>query len=356
MTMTADALHVPDPPAVPGLTFRTGGDPSDYAVLARLLTVTHAADGIDEVVTPEGLAVEYGEDDDFDAARDLLVAAVDGDPVAFGVGVRVRRGRLLALETRGAVLPEWRHRGIGTALHRALRARLVREAASDPRDGPRELRSYAMDTEASDRALYDQEGYVPIRFGFEMRRALTSALPEHPLPDGIVLRPVAERDHRAIFDADAEAFRDHWGYRVPTEGDFRALYAHPDTDTALWCVAWDGDEVAGVVMNAIYREDNERFGVRRGWLDRVSVRRPWRGRGVAKALCAASFGVLRDAGMDEAWLGVDARNPTGALGLYEALGFTVAKRWYAYGRPLDGPAGPDWRSAEDDPEVAGATG
>lgn len=347
------ASIVPDAPDIPGLAFRGGGDPADYAAMADLLTITHAADGVEEVVTAEALAVEYGGDEDFDPARDLLIAEVDGEPVGFGVGVRVRRGRLLALETRGAVHPAWRHRGIGTALHRSARARLAREAALDPRDGPREFRSYAMDSEASDRALYDQEGYVPVRFGFEMRRPLTGTLPEHPLPAGLVLRPVEERDHRAVFDADAEAFRDHWGHRVPSEGDFRTLYAHPDTDTSLWCVAWDGDEVAGVVMNAVYREDNERFGVRRGWLDRVSVRRPWRGRGVARALCAASFRALRDAGMDEAWLGVDARNPTGALGLYESLGFTVARRWYAYGRPVDRPADPAWRSAEEIPDDGG---
>ena len=61
----------------------------------------------------------------------------------------------------------------------------------------------------------------------------------------------------------------------------------------------------------------------------MSVRRPWRGRGVAKALCAASFRVLREQGMDEAWLGVDGTNPTGALQLYEGLGFCV-------GAALDG--------------------
>ena len=89
-------------------------------------------------------------------------------------------------------------------------------------------------------------------------------------------------------------------------------------------------------MNAIYRGENEALGIRRGWLEHVSVRRPWRGRGVAKALCAASFRVLRDQGMDEAWLGVDGSNPTGAVRLYEGLGFGVVRQWKAYGRPHRG--------------------
>ena len=69
----------------------------------------------------------------------------------------------------------------------------------------------------------------------------------------------------------------------------------PDCDIGLWRVAWDGDEVVGSVLNAIYRLDNERLGVSRGWLDHVSVRRRWRGLGVAKALCAASFRALAGA-------------------------------------------------------------
>ena len=49
---------------------------------------------------------------------------------------------------------------------------------------------------------------------------------------------------------------------------------------------------------------------------------------------------MRDAGMTEAMLGVDADNPTGALGLYESMGFTVASRASAGRLPLDGTDSP----------------
>ena len=93
----------------------------------------------------------------------------------------VRDGALVG-ETSGAVVPEHRRQGIGGALYRATHERLAAAAAADPRPGPRELRSYAMDRRGRDRALLDANGYVPIRFGFEMRRYLTGALPEHPSP------------------------------------------------------------------------------------------------------------------------------------------------------------------------------
>jgi mycothiol synthase len=246
-------------------------------------------------------------------------------------------------ETSAVVVPEHRRRGVGTALFGATHERLVAECAADPRPGPREMRSYALDQEASDRALLAAEGFVTVRYGFEMRRYLAGALPPHPLPDGLEMRPVTDDQHRTIFAADNEAFEDHWGHRAPEEADFQARFLGPEQEPAMWCVAWDGDQVAGVVMNAIFASENEALGIRRGWLEHVSVRRPWRGAGVAKALCAASFRVLRDRGMTEAWLGVDGSNPTGAVQLYETLGFGVRRRWMAYGRPLDRPAPQGWK-------------
>ena len=246
-------------------------------------------------------------------------------------------------ESFGAVAPEVRRRRIGSALYLATRARLAAECADDPRPGPRELRSYALETETADRGLLAEHGYVPIRYGFEMRRHLTGALPDHPLPAGLEMRPVTEDQHRAIFDADNEAFEDHWGHRPPEEADFQARFHGPDMDP--------GDLVRGLGRRPGGGRRHERDlpgrerGARdpAGWLEHVSVRRPWRGRGVAKALCAASFRVLREQGIDEAWLGVDGTNPTGALQLYEGLGFGAVRRWAAYGRPLDRPAPVGWQ-------------
>jgi mycothiol synthase len=320
---------------------------ADWPAMADAVNRARRADGVDEVRTAANLAAEYGESETFRIARDVLIAERGGAFVGFTIGYRVARDGVLVGESWGVVVPEHRRQGIGTALFRATRDRLAAECAADDRPGPRELRSYALDQETADRALLAAQGFVPIRYGFEMRRFLAGALPERALPDGLEIRPVTEDQHRRIFQADDEAFGDHWGHRDQDETDFALRFHGPDADTSLWCVAWAGEEVAGVVENVIYREENEELGVRRGWLEHVSVRRPWRGQGVAKALCAASFRVLRDRGMDEAWLGVDGSNPTGAVQLYEGLGFGVVRRWQAYGRPLAGPAPMGWRSASD---------
>lgn len=49
----------------------------------------------------------------------------------------------------------------------------------------------------------------------------------------------------------------------------------------------------------------------------------------------ASMILLRERGMTSAALGVDADNPLGALGLYEAAGFEVHERFNAWRKPMD---------------------
>ena len=93
--------------------------------------------------------------------------------------------------------------------------------------------------------------------------------------------------------------------------------------------------MAGVVQNWIWTAENETNGIQRGWLEHVSVRRPWRRRGLARAITALSLERLRDAGMTEAMLGVDSENANGALGLYEGLGFTIHTRSSAFRRSID---------------------
>ena len=185
------------------------------------------------------------------------------------------------------------------------------------------------------RALIAAAGLEPVRHFFLMRRPDLDAVPDAPFPEGLEIRPVAEDQWRTIFDAENEAFRDHWGYREVTEGDYRTTYGRAELDTGLWIVAWDGDQVAGVVQNWVWPDENDRLGSSRGWLEHISVRRPWRRRGLARAMTAASLVRLREAGMAEAMLGVDSENPNGALGLYESLGFVVHSRAAAYNRPLE---------------------
>jgi ribosomal protein S18 acetylase RimI-like enzyme len=87
-------------------------------------------------------------------------------------------------------------------------------------------------------------------------------------------------------------------------------------------------------MNFVWPEENEELGVARGWLEHISVRRPWRKRGLAGALIADSLQALKARGLTEGALGVDAENPSGALRLYESLGFRRHQTGIAFRKDL----------------------
>lgn len=324
-----------DAPAVPGLVIRTFRDPSDYAAMADLEREANLHDGEDFLPDAESLRAEYEHTTDLDPRLDIFFAEVDGRVVASSSVNRQVRDGLAVYGTKGVVLPAWRRRGIGRALLRTGEARLRQLAERfDDRDG-RVLGSWASDREGGARELLHAEGYTAVRYGFSMRRPHLDDIPGAPLPDGLELRPVTETTLRTVFDADNEAFRDHWGHREANDDDFAEMRAMPDFDPSLWSVAWDGDEVAGVVMTWVWRSENEALGVRRGWLEHISVRRPWRRRGLARALIADALRRLREAGIDEAMLGVDAENPLGAMGLYESVGFEVRNRGATYRKPWE---------------------
>ncbi|HKG55808.1 MAG TPA: GNAT family N-acetyltransferase [Candidatus Limnocylindrales bacterium] len=329
-TTAVDRVEVAGAPAISGLTFRRLRDDRDYDSIAALITTANLADGIDWAPDGPNLKAEYEHNAHMDVRSDVVLAEVEGRLVAIRDTFREVRDDTAIYGSIGHVHPEFRRRGLGRALLRHGEARLREIAATHPEDTKREYGSWIGDREGGAKELLESEGYRAVRFGFEMERSLRDPLPTSPLPEGLAIRPVEKSTLRTIFQAENEAFRDHWGHVEQTDEDFDALLASPDLDLGLWRVAWDGDDVAGVVHTTIWKRENETLGVKRGWLERVSVRRPWRRRGLAAALIVSAFEALRAAGMDEAFLGVDAENTSGALHLYESLGFRVRDRGTTY--------------------------
>jgi mycothiol synthase len=330
-------LTLPDAPAIPGLRFRRFRDASDWAPLADLQKAVAIADKDDEIQSPENLRIETENKPGILIARDLLIAEVDGQIVGHADGTATIRDGYPVHSLWGRVHPAWRRRGIGRAMFHWNERRARDRAAAEPEFAVpgAVFGTWASEFEPGAQALYSSEGYEIGRYAFTMIQRHVQEATAVPMPEGIEIRPVTPEQHRAIFDADDEAFRDHFEHRVPTEGDFVAVFTQPDLDTSLWQVGWDGDEVAGSVQTWIWKEENETLGTKRAWLESVSVRRPWRRRGLGRALIAASLVDLRQRGIEEALLGVDAENPTGALALYEGLGFEVKVRAMRYRKALE---------------------
>src|SRR4029079_14024732 len=110
------------------------------------------------------------------------------------------------------------------------------------------------------------EGYTPVRYFHDMVRPTLDAIPALPLPPGLEVRPVQPAHYHAIWEAECEAFRDHWGNEVPDEADF-VRWADPQRpifQPHLWQVAWEGDQVAGIIRNYIDEAANTALHQRRG--------------------------------------------------------------------------------------------
>ena len=333
--MTATGSVLAGLPAGLRLRVRPFRDASDYEAMATLESLANVHDGIPWLPTAEAIKAEYDGADGLDPRADIAVVENADGLVAVAVTERTVRDRVPNYDLWGYVHPDHRRLGIGSALFEHNLARIaVRVPAEDP-VGAVLLRAHAEEGQTGHEILLETHGFNPIRQFLLMRRAGFEGIPDAPLPAGLELRPVAADQHRRIWEAECEAFQDHWGAHTFTEHDFDVTFGRSALDTSLWTVAWDGDEVAGVAQGWIWREENATLGIERGWLEKISVRRPWRQRGLGRALTAAGLARLRDAGMSEAMLGVDAQNPTGALGLYERLGFEVEQRMIAYQRSFD---------------------
>jgi mycothiol synthase len=323
------------------ITFRLFDPNLDYEPAAELVRTTNAHDRMDYLPSAATLAHEFAHDGNFRPAIDAIVAEVTATPASF-VGLATatwrQRGEKVVHQQELWVRPDHRRRGIGTALlrwteqHAADRARA---GEAGPPGLPQELGLWGIEHVPGHAELAAANGYRIVRYGLEMLRPVADPIPDAPLPAGLEVRPVRPDDHRRIWEADVEAFRDHWEAPVRTENDFDWWFSSPIVDTTLWQVAWDGDEVAGSVFTSVDPEENEQLGVNRAWLGHISVRRPWRKRGLASSLIASTLRLLRERGFEEAALGVDAENPHGAVRVYERMGFRSEHTAANYRKPLE---------------------
>lgn len=200
----------------------------------------------------------------------------------------------------------------------------------------RSLRTGIPDDKVAEIDLLERHGFTPLRYFFRMRRDLHQPITERPLPPGIQLQgytPEHDETMRAVFN---EAFKDHWGHEEILREEWEKWFVGSDTfrpDLSL--LAFAGADAVGITFCTVSPDDNARSGRQECNLRDVAVLRPWRKQGIASALISESMRLMRAAGLDYAGLGVDAASPTGALGVYEKLGFRPVRRFVVYDKKVD---------------------
>ena len=286
-----------------GFHFRVGAE-SDLDVAAALVQAEEQDVRGQSQWGPEEM-IDFWRRGDFGAGT-WIVETQDRAPVGFAMSMH----REDETDCWAAVHPDFSGRGLSAAL-----LSKVEERARSR--GSKKLKAGMLAENQPARRLFEQLGFHEVRRYYQMRIVFDRP-PELPVwPEGIELTPFRREDARAFHNAMTEAFEQEWGFvALPFEEWERTRLEAPDTDTSLWFLARDHDEIAGVV-----RCDAKKHGG--GWIGALAVRKPWRKRGVGLALLREAFVEFQRRGEPHVGLGVDAQNPTGATRLYEKAGMRV---------------------------------
>lgn len=319
-------METTTPPLDPTLRLRAV-TPADANAVADLIYAVCEADGDTTVAdTPEDLLHQW-QAADFNLATDAcLVETEDGRAIGFE---DFRNAKDHAeLEMDGYVHPDFKGRGIGTALMQWAEERAREEMKLAAPDLRVFLRGTTDGRDEDGKALFAEMGYAPVRYFWRMEITLKEEPSAPAFPAGLELRPFDKEAHASlIWQADNEAFNEHWGSHASTfeEWKFRK-FERPEFDPTLWFVLWDGDQIAA------FSQNRYRNGI--GWVGTLGVRKPWRKQGLGLALLQHSFRDFYQRGTPTIGLGVDAANSTGATRLYQRAGMHAATEFVTFEKEL----------------------
>jgi mycothiol synthase len=255
-----------------------------------------------------------------DLARDALVL-LDGERVV-AFGSLHDRGELWRVE--GYVHPAEQGRGFGRELGVSLEAMAASRSA-------RRIQSSVAERDEAGHRLLEGLGYRPVRVFRELRIDLDTAPEPAEWPDEVDPGEFdADRDAIAFHAAQQDAFADHWEFRPREFAEWRHFHVETERfDPSLWRVVRVSDEVvAGAICEA------DRYGG--GWVSVLFTRRPWRAKGVGRALLRDAFEKFWARGETSVGLGVDAESATGAFHLYESAGMRPVMGWVIHEKGLGG--------------------
>ena len=338
--MPTNPYSIPDF-GYPGLTFRPIQGNSDYALMVSIITASDHADHVNENTSLDDITRWCKPSNRFDPEKDLLIASIknaSGDLTDVGFSRLTwytgAAGTRLYDQT-SFLHPNYRHAGLWSAIVRRNEQRMREVATSHPENPSRFYQGWATETQVAWISTLESEGYQAVRHFNNMLYRL-GELPSFPMPIGLEVRPVLPEHFRPIWEAQREVVQglfevvlENW-----TDEKYKSWQKNPSHTPQFWQVAWDGDQVAGMVLCRIDEAENKQMGRKRGYTEHIFVRQPWRKRGLASALLTKGLQVLKDQGMQEAELGVDTENESGAHGFYQRMGYQTFSTDIWFRKPI----------------------
>ena len=306
----------------------------DAAAVAALLAAAEQVDDTGEYPDAEDVA-EWWHGWGLEPHRDgVAVCDAAGVLVAYATvtASATFRGRF-DVDLEGRVRPDLRGQGIGRAL---LGWQLDRGAAVHAERQPRApaaLRVEVAGAMPSLESLVRRAGLRAERWFQEMQRPLAD-LPERR-PDGVEVVPFSWDRDDEVRRAHNVAFTRHHGSSERDPEAWRSLFTGQRNFRAdLSRLAIADGAVDGYVLADVFEADTAARGSREVSLGQIGVLPEARGRGIASGLIADVLRAAAENDCQGASLGVDTQNVTGALGLYEGLGFRPVRSRVSWARNL----------------------
>ena len=325
---------MPDLPALPEGHAARPLTADDVDAVAALLAAAEQVDDTGEFPDADDLT-EWWVNEFVDLPSDgLAVTDGDGGVVAFGTALAPPTFRdAFAVHLEGRVHPSHRGRGIGRAVLDWQLARGAEIHAERHPEAPGRLSVAVPETMPALAALSRRAGLTAARWYRYMERRL-AGLPEPPPVEAELVPFDWDRDDE-VRRAHNAAFTEHHGSSERDEASWQVMFTgqrafRPDLST----LALVDGAVAAYALVYVYEADTRATGVRQAHFGQIGTLPGFRGRGLARAAIAASLRAAAGAGCHTAGLEVDTGNVTGAVRLYEALGFRVRRTRVSWARAL----------------------
>lgn len=315
-----------DLPALPdGLTARALRA-DDVAPVAAVLAAAEQVDDTGEYPDAEDL-IEWWTGWDLDLDRDgVAVCDAAGLVVGYATVMAPRNFRgTFDVYLEGRLRPDQRGKGAGRAL---LRWQLLRGGELHAERQPAEtvrLTVAVPERMTSLEALARRAGLRAERWFRRMQRPLTDLPEPREVPEVDLLPFGWDRDDE-VRRAHNVCFAEHHGSAERDAATWQSMFTgqrsfRPD----LSVMAIEDGAVVGYVLAYVYEADTSATGIKDTYLGQIGVLPHVRGRGLASAVVTAALRAGSEQDCTRASLEVDTENVTGALRLYESLGFVTVR-------------------------------
>ena len=308
--------------------------PDDVVAIVALEAAAERVDDTGQLDDPEDLTAWF-VNDLVDLQRDTRVVFSGDELVAWASAIAPPTFRdAYGVHLEGRVHPDWRGRGIGRSLLAWQLERGEELHAERHPEAPARLTATVYTTMPSLEALLRRAGLQQVRWFFHMDRPLTD-LPPRRVVDGVDLVPFSWDRDDDVRRAHNAAFTEHYGSSERDVASWQVMFTgQPSFRPDLSVLAVADGAVVGYALSYVSEATAAATGSRESYFGQIGVVPAARGRGLSKAIIIEALYAAATADCQTAGLEVDSENVTGALGLYESLGFTTHRTQVSWSRHL----------------------